>query len=318
MYTKKSKPTLGLTTPLSTFPVASISAYKKNFFLHYFFLILTSKMLITLLVGTLFLSCSTNTALDVFVLSQKEEQKLGAEFNRQLRENTAEYPVYQTGTDPKKIAFKAYIDSVWETIIDAAKIYTPNGEQIDYLNKNDFTFTIIDKDIKNAFAVPGGYVYIYTGIIRDMQDESELAGVLGHELAHVQRRHYAKSQVKGAIAGNIIKAVGGEDAGALAKAVQAGFSLLAGGYISRDHERDSDEYGTNYLGTSKRNPRGIATFFARMEGGLSIPWLSSHPESSERVSNVNKQVDGSTYLRPLDAEELKYKTRFEANVAVIK
>lgn len=267
--------------------------------------------------ASVFFTCSSNTVLNVLVIDEKGEQKIGKEFDTQLRADPTEYPLFKPGTDPKKVAFKAYIDSVFGTIIDAAIAATPESERLDYLSRSDFTFTIIDKDVVNAFAVPGGYVYIYTGIMKAMNDESELAGVLGHELAHVQRRHYAKSQVKGALVGALADAVAGDDAGALTTAVKNAFGLLSGTYISREHEAESDKYGTTYLGTSGRNPHGIATFFGRMENS-NIGWISTHPQPTNRVIEVNKQIDASTALKATDTEALKFEARYTANVAAIK
>ncbi|HLP42117.1 MAG TPA: M48 family metalloprotease, partial [Fibrobacteria bacterium] len=124
------------------------------------------------------------------LVSDADERKLGTQFHQTLQSNDTarrEMPVFvpknQAETD-----LQAYVTGVCRKVVAAI----PPSEKPKY----DFTFTLIDKDVENAFAVPGGYVYIYTGILKQFQDESELAGVIGHEIAHVPHHHFRESLAK--------------------------------------------------------------------------------------------------------------------------
>lgn len=265
----------------------------------------------------LLLSTCSSRDLASFLFSESEEKELGAEFHRQLLDSAQAYPIFQTKNDTARIAFKNYITSVFDEVFEGLKKSTPKGEQLSYLNRDEFTFTIIDANIENAFAVPGGYIYIYTGIIKAMKDEAELAGVLGHELAHVQQRHYARSVWKQAAYQTLVNALLGDDAGALAQFVGGAFNILGGSYISRDHESESDEYGTTYSAATNRNPRGIATFFSRIKSSH-FAIISSHPDPAKRVEAVNEQVKKSAQLQKTDTEELKYANRFMQKTYVVR
>jgi predicted Zn-dependent protease len=257
------------------------------------------------LLGTLFLSlflvaCSVVGSL---LVSDADEAKLGAQFDAQLRQNTAEYPIMNTNT-PEKMALKNYVDTIFQGLLKEV----PSKDRPSYFS--EFHVTIIEKDVLNAFAVPGGYIYIYTGIIKNMENESELAGVLGHEIAHVTQHHYRRSIAKTAAVSALLTAIAGEQE----KWVQyvAGiFNVFAQGKISRDHEEEADKFGTEYLAATERNPTGIATFFSRMKDNfLTNIGLGSHPNPSDRVKEVETQIENMPAWQSLETEEKKNTSRF--------
>ncbi|MFC1586549.1 M48 family metalloprotease [Fibrobacterota bacterium] len=213
-----------------------------------------TRLLIPLFLVFYFLILSTcSKTASRLLISDKDESNLGTEFHQQLLDSvntdgTKPFPVFDPGSDPARLAFKAYADSVFNSII----ISVPEDEHPDY----DFTFTIIDQDVVNAFAVPGGYIYIYTGILKALQNEAEMAAILAHEVAHVTQHHYARTVYKQTIYGTLVEALVGSES-ALSDFVKGAFGVLAGSYVSRDHEYEADEFGTKYLAASERNPRGI-------------------------------------------------------------
>jgi predicted Zn-dependent protease len=245
------------------------------------------------------------------LLSDAKEEELGAEFHQQLLDSADAFPVFNPGSDSARLALKNYLDNVFHSVLIAVDDL-PNYDK-------EFTFTIIDQDVVNAFAVPGGYIYIYTGILKEMQDESELAGVIGHEIAHVTQHHYRQAVAKMTIYSTLVEALIGSDSD-LANFVKGTFNVLAGSYVSRDHEYEADEYGTKYLALSDRNPRGIASFFARMgDGGLWHPeMLSTHPNPEKRVEEVNNQVDNNSAWNEIDTDEFKYTQKYVDNTAVLR
>ncbi|MBK9576372.1 MAG: M48 family metalloprotease [Fibrobacterota bacterium] len=238
-------------------------------------------------------------------LSEDDELRLGTEFDTQLRsnpENAAEYPIYAPTTTDKQ-AFRIYVEETFQSVYSAI----PKSERPAY----PFKVVIIEKDVAKAFAVPGGYVYVYTGIINKADNESELAGVLAHEMAHITKHHYRDAVMKQAGFSNLLDALLGESASGLSKTVASMFGNLTQLKAGLENEHEADATGTRYLGDSRRNPTGIATFFASMPSS-GIDWLGTHPASSDRVKAVNSLVGSESAIRKWDtSEEAKYQARFE-------
>jgi beta-barrel assembly-enhancing protease len=237
-------------------------------------------------------SCDFFGVAGALFISEQDEIQLGSEFNLQLRTSDSakkEYPLFI----PKNAA-----DSDLVTYVQglASEVYAavPEDEKPSY----PFTFTLIDADVENAFAVPGGFVYIYTGIIRKMKNESELAGVLGHEIAHVTQHHYRDALAKQASLSLLVQALVDDNSGQITQLVAGSLFGLATLGVSRSNESEADHYGTLYLAETKRNPLGIANFFARMEGS-SLDWFSTHPAPTTRVQDVKDEVKANSALQSL-------------------
>lgn len=158
-----------------------------------------------------------------------------------------------------------------------------------------FRFHIMSDTNVNAFAMPGGYVVILTGLLERAESAEEVAGVLAHELAHVTRRHSLRNIIKSAGLVVMIQAFLG-DASGLAGLAAEGSRFLLQQKFSRDFEREADDTGWNYLLAAEIDPRGMTRFFEKMkilaqemgmgamEGSLSL--LSTHPASQERIDRL--------------------------------
>lgn len=158
----------------------------------------------------------------------------------------------------------------------------------------DFAYQVrvVDAPIVNAFALPGGPIVVYTGLLRAAERPEQLAGVLAHEMAHVSKRHGMRriAQSIGVIAA--IQLLLGDLSGLAAVAVE----VLREGAInsySRDQEREADREGVRMLIAAAIDPRGLADFFAllqRREQGLpsAIAWLGTHPDLGERIADVRR------------------------------
>ncbi len=165
--------------------------------------------------------------------------------------------------------------------------------------KYPYQFKAVNEMSINAFALPGGFIYIHRGVIEAADNEAQLAGVMGHEIGHVAMRHGTNQATKAELAQGLL-ALGGAVAGGsragTAALVAAGFGaqsvLLKYG---RDAERQSDIIGTQILFDHGYDPRAMAQFFEKIEAaskGQRMPeFLSSHPNPGNRMQGVMKEID---------------------------
>ncbi len=185
-----------------------------------------------------------------------------------------------------------------------------------------WTFTVLDSPDVNAFALPGGYVYVTRGIMAYMESEADLAGVIGHEIGHVTARHGAQRATRqqdagiGVLAATVLGAVlesqGVSGAGRMASDVS---QVAAAGYIasySRDQELQADQLGAEYLARNQYNPSNMVDVInvlksreqfmadqARAQGRTvsgGTDWLASHPSNAQRLQAI--QALAAKYQRP--------------------
>jgi Zn-dependent protease with chaperone function len=165
--------------------------------------------------------------------------------------------------------------------------------------KYPYQFKVINDKGINAFALPGGFIYVNRGIIEAADNEAQLAGVIGHEIGHVALRHGTNQASKAQLTQGLLvlggALAGSGTAGALA---QVGGSLFASGILlkyGRDAERQSDILGTQMLYDLNYDPRAMAQFFEKLEGaskGKRPPeFLSSHPNPGNRMRGVMAEID---------------------------
>jgi predicted Zn-dependent protease len=163
-----------------------------------------------------------------------------------------------------------------------------------------FTIKVIDSDEVNAFALPGGFFYVNSGLILRAQEESELAGVMAHEISHVTARHGTKNATKGQILQlATIPLV------LLGPAGLAGYGLYEGLNValpltflkfSRDAEREADFLGLQYMYKSGYDPSAYVTFFERIQAdekrrpGTIPKVFSTHPPTPDRIENAQKEI----------------------------
>ncbi len=171
------------------------------------------------------------------------------------------------------------------------------------------TAAVIQNNSMNAFAVPGGYIYIYTGLLLNLKHESELAAVIGHELAHVSLRHVARRMEKmqlvniasmlGTLAGMMIGMSGGGNSASIGQALAMGSMAGAqSAYLSytQENEREADHLGMNYLIKAGFNPTSMVDSFKAMKqrqwyvSNTNIPtYLSTHPGLDARIDYLNER-----------------------------
>jgi predicted Zn-dependent protease len=213
-------------------------------------------------------------------VSQQQEIEMGQQYSQQIAQ---QLPLI---SDPEIVR---YVNVLGDSI---AKL-TPRGDL-------DWHFYVVDSKEVNAFAVPGGFVYVNRGLIERATAMDELAGVLGHEIGHVVKRHSVKQmqQQQGASIGitlaciltNICNAPGAGDA-----------INLAGGAVfakfSRTDEKEADDQGFLNVVHAGISPRGMVTMFQKLlderktrPAGVSA-WFATHPLEEDRIADIQAQIN---------------------------
>lgn len=176
------------------------------------------------------------------------------------------------------------------------------GQQIAAQGNREFgyTFYVVNSDVINAFALPGGYVYINRGIIEQSDNLAELAGVLAHEIGHVEERHSAEQierQQTANLGLNLAYILLGRQPGQLEQtAIQVGGTAVFAGY-SRDAENEADDVAVRLMTETGLDPTGLVTFFKELLNEADRnpsqleQWFSTHPLTEERIANVRQEID---------------------------
>lgn len=251
--------------------------------------------------------CATNPATGrpmVSLVSPQEEQRTGREMHPQILREFGRY---------ENERVQAYVNRVGQSLVPRTEL--PNAQ---------WTFTVLDSPIVNAFALPGGYVYITRGLIALAQNEAEVASVLGHEMGHVTARHAAQRQTAAlgaGLLGVLVGAVTGSSdlAGASAGTGQA----VVAGY-SREQEFEADDLGIRYIGRTGYDVNASSSFLNRMgeQSRLEAAMmgqpgrvdqyniLSTHPRTPDRVARAAREakaagssgnrIDQDSYLAVID------------------
>ncbi len=175
-------------------------------------------------------------------------------------------------------------------------------------NAYPYYFKLVNDDSINAFALPGGPMFVHTGLIKAAESEDQVAGVLAHEMSHVALRHGANQMSKQqtwqmvmGVVGAAAGVGGGGQCGLLCQAVQMGGGLTENAVLmrfSRDHERDADLNGARMMSSAGYDPTQLAKFFQKLEGQLGsggspkglTAFLSSHPSPGNRVQYIDEDI----------------------------
>ena len=232
-------------------------------------------------------------------MSPQMERRIGEEAMRQIK---ARDPLYVD--DPE---LSEYLNTLGRLLTGAS---SGSGQEFEF-------FAIRDETI-NAFAMPGGYIGVHTGLILAAQSESELASVLAHEVSHVTQHHIARLVGKQnqlspiGIAGLLVALLATRSSSDLG---QAAFLAAQGGAIqaqlgyTRDFEREADRIGFQVLQQGGFDANGMVSFFERLQRATRTyennapAYLRSHPLTGERIADIQNRVHSSTYHQHLDSVE---------------
>lgn len=222
---------------------------------------------------------TTSSCGKINLLSLEDEKQLGLQSKAQIESDPAQFPLLSRAQYP---AAYAYLEQMKTDIL--------NSGQVKY--KNDFAwelYIINDPNTLNAFCTPGGYIYVYTGLIKYLDNGSSLAGVLGHEIGHADLRHSGKQLTSQMGLQTLLQIVTGATGAQIGQMV----SLLAGlGSLqfSRDHEKESDAASVKYLCPTKYQTDGASQFFEKLinsgQSGSTPTFMSTHPDPGSRVQNI--------------------------------
>ena len=249
--------------------------------------------------------CSTNPATGqqqfTALMSPSQEQQVGANEHSKIMKNYG------------SIQDKALLNYVRKVGADVAK----NTERADV----DYKFFVLDDPMVNAFALPGGYVYVTRGLLAQANSEAELAGVLGHEVGHITGRHSAERYSRGVLTSLGAAVLGAAlESNAASQALGVGSDLFLKSY-SRSQEHEADMLGIRYLNRSGYHPSGMPAFLTALEantelemrlngkGGRMPGWMSTHPLTADRVQQTIAQakqfpqegkINRNEYLNQID------------------
>ncbi|MGN6185657.1 MAG: M48 family metallopeptidase [Thermoanaerobaculia bacterium] len=231
------------------------------------------------LVTILAISCGSGGGVGDFnLISIEEEWQLG----QQLSQDVAKQVRFNN--DP---AVNAYVKQVGQRII--AQTPAP-------FNQLPWDFHVVEDPSLNAFAIPGGHVYVNTGLIANAENASELAGVMAHEISHVTARHTTEQISRqyglSVLAGLVL----GQDPGALQ---QIAAQIVAGGALarfSRDAEREADDLGIQAMARAGYDPRGMAAMFrvllahSQSNPGRVEQFFATHPTTEDRIRDAENRA----------------------------
>jgi len=213
------------------------------------------------------------------LFSVQDDIDLGKQFSQQIESDTKQFPLLPENGNEEVYR---YVRGLTQKLLRSGKVAHANtfAWQVKIIN---------DDKTLNAFAVPGGYLYVYTGLIKFLDTEDQLAGVMGHEIAHAALRHSTQQMTKlyGLDALRQV-ATGKSDPGLLGQLALGLVSMK----FSRNHETQADEHSVIYMCGTGMNATGAAGFFEKIQGkGGSPPeFLSTHPDPGNRVKNIKAKA----------------------------
>ncbi|MCS6965213.1 MAG: M48 family metalloprotease [Candidatus Kapabacteria bacterium] len=239
------------------------------------------------------LTLSLSGCVDINVFPPSEDARLGAELDREIRANPHEYPILHNENA------RQYVQGIVDRILASP--------EVQYRGKFAYRVTLLhDDQTINAFCTPGGYIYVYTGLLRFVENEATLAAVLAHEIAHAEQRHATERMTKALGVQLLMDIVLGnrpDRATELAANLFAGLALLAN---SRSDEAEADDLSFRYLRTTPWYPGALTFFFEKLAQQRQVRLaalerlLSTHPLPEDRVEAMQKRVQTAQLPPPTE------------------
>ncbi len=239
-----------------------------------------SLLAVVLTVG--YTSCDKNDNFVPF-FSIEDDKTLGAQVSQEINND----PQYKLLDRTQYAASYQYLDAIVSNIL--------NSDEVAYKDEFVWEVTIIEDDnTLNAFATPGGYIYVYTGLIKYLDNVDALAGVMGHEIAHADLRHTSRNLQKSYGVSTLLSLLLGDDASQLEQIAAQIAGTAAGLQFSRAFETESDIKSVEYLAQTPYACDGAKLFFQKLEaqgqGGSTPQFLSTHPSPENRIQDITDKA----------------------------
>lgn len=235
------------------------------------------------LLALLFLSLSCNPATKIWnefnMFPVEQDIEIGKQVSQQIENDPKNFPILKRQGN----------EEVYQ-LVDKIKQRILRTGEVEHRDIFAWELKIIDDDeTMNAFALPGGYMYVYTGLIKFLDREDQLAGVIGHEIAHAALRHSTAQMTKLYGVDLIIQLVAGDVSPELLNQIALQLTSLS---FSRYHESQADLASVRYLCETEYSAVGAAGFFEKLEGQPQPPvFLSTHPAPDNRVEEIYKWAE---------------------------
>lgn len=153
----------------------------------------------------------------------------------------------------------------------------------------DIEVHVVDSEMVNAFALPGGYLFVMTGLLAEIEDPAELIGVLGHEIGHAVKRHGTRRIAQSVWFSLVIAYVFSDAAGLASTLADGALDLVSLGF-DRDQERESDDFGIALMHAAGYDATRFPDFFARLPAHGTPQWLTTHPDPGDRAATLRQTI----------------------------
>lgn len=226
----------------------------------------------------------------------QDDIELGQQLRDEVLANPQEFPVLD---EVQYASAYAYLQDIVDDIL-------ASGE-VKYADEFEWEVRIIDDpETLNAFAAPGGYIFVYTGIIKFLEEKDDFVGVMGHEMAHADRRHSTQQLTQQYGVATLLGFLLGENQALVSDILGSLLSLK----FSRDDESDADTYSVIYLCETEYAANGAASFFQKLidEGAAgAVPeFLSTHPNPDNRVEDINMEASDRNCDTTFDSDQQEW------------
>lgn len=222
--------------------------------------------------------------IDINLFSLEQDKALGQRFHQQII-SSGTYTILDTSATGPYATQYAKLNDIKNKILVSS--------QIENKDKLAWKTYIIAGTTLNAFCTPGGYIYVYTGIIKYLDNEDDFAGVMGHEMGHAALRHSTKSMTRDYGFDLVLSIINGVTNSQTASTLASIASNLSGLKYSRCHETEADDASVRYLSSTSYKCNGAASFFQKLiNAGAGSPpeFLSTHPNPDNRVEYINTRA----------------------------
>ena len=214
------------------------------------------------------------------LFSVEDDKMLGMQLRDEILANPQEFPVLD---EVQHASAYSYLNGIVDDILASG--------QVRYADEFLWEARIINNDtVLNAFAAPGGYIFVYTGLIKFLDEKDDFVGVMGHEMAHADRRHATRQLTQAYGVAVLLELLVGNNQSLAGDVLGSLLSLK----FSRDDESEADEYSVIYLCGTEYAANAAASFFEKLInlGAASPPqFLSTHPNPGNRVMDINAEAD---------------------------